>query len=87
MPDRCKPMIGLADCTSLGMVSINCPVATTLSMPMSSGYEIDELDIDETGAKTSKLMKVSVINDPKFLNLSQVWDTCLSNLMETSIFV
>ena len=36
---------------------------------MSLGHEVDELDIDETVVKTSKLMKLSLINDPKFSNL------------------
>ena len=69
MPGRCKPIIGLADCATLGMVSINCPVTNSWSMPMSLHHEGDELDIDETGVKTSKLTKVSLINDPKFSNL------------------
>ena len=38
-------------------------------MPMSSDHEVHELDIDETGVKTSKLMKVSLINYPKFSKL------------------
>ena len=36
---------------------------------MWSDHEVDELDIDETGVKTSKLMKVSILNDPKFSKL------------------
>ena len=44
MPDKCKPIIGLADCASLEMVSINCPVTNSWSMPMSSDHEIDKLD-------------------------------------------
>ena len=66
VPERCKPITGLADCASLGMVSINCPVTNSWSMPMSSDHEVDELDIDKTGVKTPKLMKVSLINDTKF---------------------
>ena len=69
MPDRYKPITGLADCVLWRMVSINCQVTNSCSMPMSSDHEVDELDIDETGVKTSKLMKVSLINDPKFSKL------------------
>ena len=29
LPDRCKPIIGLADCASLGIISKNCPVTTS----------------------------------------------------------
>ena len=66
-----KPIIGLADCASLGMVSIYCPMTTSWSVPMSSGHEVDELDIDETGVKTSILMKVSLIMIPNFQHFSQ----------------
>ena len=69
MSDRCKPTIGLADCASLGMVSINCPVTSSWSTLMNSNHKVDELDTDETGAKRSKLMNISLINDPKFSNL------------------
>ena len=69
MPDRCKPIIGLADCNSLGMVSVNCLVTTSWLMPMSLGHEVDELDIDETGVKMSKLKKILLINDPNFSKL------------------
>ena len=65
-PDRCKPIIGLTVCASLGMVSIKCPVTDSWSIPMSLDREADELDTDETGVKMSKLMKVSLINNPKF---------------------
>ena len=38
-------------------------------MPMGLDHEVDELNIDETGVKTSKLTKVSLINDSKFSKL------------------
>ena len=38
-------------------------------MPMSSDHKVDELDIDETGVKMYKLMKVLLFKDPKFSKL------------------
>ena len=35
-------------------------------MPMSPDHEVDKQDIEDTGATMSKLMKVSIITDPKF---------------------
>ena len=36
---------------------------------MSLGHKGDEMDIDETGVKMSKLTKVLLIKDPKFSKL------------------
>ena len=38
-------------------------------MPMSSCHEFDQLDTDETGVNTSKLIKISLINDFKFCRM------------------